>query len=571
MKQGLVAALAVFAGCVQTSPVIEHGAARVSVADAGFQCGARCSTAAQLCPGMVDELVCETGCGEARAACLDSAGFDCFALRRCARPAPTRPFDTSDGGTGVRDLAADFTLPTTHGPWVFSEEWTGDDSVVVLLRANSTSALFAQPLGALLAASPRHVHYVFGWLSDPAGFDADRAVWEQTLMTLPVAERAYWLTHVHFVTTRFDLVSDWPGRMISQRIATPPIYLGNGLTAFAIDRTQRLREVGMLGRLGGSGLLPELELLANEVKAFEFEFAREARLATQQATVVQLASKQTVHDTLEVDVVLPDPSGFDTLEVDLAIECPQHLNANCGAWDYLSHLRLCTAPGMCTQELARWITPYWREGRWVTDISAQLATLPTGAARLQWWASGQWDPRTTDYTVTLSLRYSSSSRGMRPVSATPLWTGGDWNAGYDSTKQPVTVAIPADARKVELVTLVTGHGGVQPTNCAEFCNHEHHFVVNGVEHVQSFPGAQTASGCAMRVDRGVVPNQHGTWYYGRGGWCPGEDVAPWVVDVTADVTKGAMNTLSYTTRFGGAPVNASLGNIVLSSWLVVWK
>lgn len=561
----------VFVACVQTSPALEHGAASVFVADAGFSCGDRCATAALLCPGMIDHAICENGCEESRATCLDAAAFDCFAIRKCARAAPTRPFDTSAGGTAVRDLAADFTLPTTHGPWVFSEEWTGDDSVVVLLRANSTRALFDQPITSLIAASPRHVHYVFGFLSDPTGFDAARAVWEQQLSTVAPADRAYWLTHVHFVTTRFDLVTDWPGRMIAARIANQPMYLGNGLTAFAIDRAQRIREVGMLGRLGQGGVIPELPLLANEVKFFEFEFARAQRLTTQSATVVTIASKQIVHDTLETDVMLPDPTGFDTLEVDLSIECPQHMNALCGAWDYLSHLRVCTAPGMCTQEVARWITPYWREGRWVTDISQQLAALPTGPARLQWWASGQFDPRSTDYTVTLSLRYSNAGRGMRPVSATPLWSGGDWNAMYDSAKAPMNVLIPADARKVELVTLVTGHGGVQPTNCAEFCNHAHHFVVNGVEHVQSFPGAQTESGCLERVDRGVVPNQHGTWYYGRGGWCPGEDVAPYVVDVTSDVTKGAMNTLTYTTRFNGAPVNASLGNIVLSSWLVVWK
>ena len=41
--------------------------------------------------------------------------------------------------------------------------------------------------------------------------------------------------------------------------------------------------------------------------------------------------------------------------------------------------------------------------------------------------------------------------------------------------------------------------------------------------------------------------------------------------MTADVTKGQANTLSYRTEFNGAPVSAGLGNIVLSSWLVVWK
>ena len=169
------------------------------------------------------------------------------------------------------------------------------------------------------------------------------------------------------------------------------------------------------------------------------------------------------------------------------------------------------------------------------------------------------------------MRFIEGGKGIRPTSTTPLWTGGNWNAGYDATKTPQTVAVPAGARRVELVTLTTGHGGVAPTNCAEFCNHQHLFTVNGVLHRQSFPEAQSPSTCAQRVDLGVVPNQHGTWYYGRGGWCPGQDVAPWVVDVTADVTRGQPNTITYRTEFNGATVNANLGNIVLSSWLVVWE
>ena len=358
------------------------------------------------------------------------------------------------------------------------------------------------------------------------------------------------------------------------------MYLGNGLTAFAIDRQQRIREVGMLGRLTNQGLAAELPLFQNEARAFDFEFAREARLATQGAVVVTLATAQVAHETIDVDVTLPALDRFDTLEVDLTLDCPGHQNATCGAWDYLSHLTLCEpatsadggATWSCTRELARWITPYWREGRWVTDISAQLATLGTGGPKhLRWTANGQFDPRRTDYITSLSLRFIEGGRGMRPTSATPLWQGGDWNAGYDATKLPQTVMVPVSAKKVELVTLTTGHGGVAPTNCAEFCNHNHLFAVNGVVHRQSFPEAQSSSTCVARVNMGVVPNQHGTWYYGRGGWCPGQDVAPWVVDVTPDVVKGQVNTLTYRTEFNGAAVSAELGNIVLSSWLVVWE
>jgi hypothetical protein len=73
------------------------------------------------------------------------------------------------------------------------------------------------------------------------------------------------------------------------------------------------------------------------------------------------------------------------------------------------------------------------------------------------------------------------------------------------------------------------------------------------------------------VNEGVVPNQHGTWYFGRGGWCPGLDVAPWVRDVTAQAAPGTSVDLRYTTTYGGRAVTANLGNIVLSSYLIYWR
>jgi hypothetical protein len=570
-----------FVACVQTAPSIETpttGAVQVlpPLPPPGPTCGERCALAAELCVPF-DATACDTRCDDARSRCLADAGYDCLAARRCYREAPTRPFTPGPFGTGVKDVAGPVTLPTAEGDWRLEAEWTGRDSYLFLFNSTQTAALFAGRLGPLLDASPRNVVYVFGWQGNEQGYLAAKARWQQELNLR--TDQGYWSTRVVFVDQRIDLTTGWVADMMKARGASPPRYLGNSLVAFGIDRLQRIREVGMLGRLGSGGTIPDLSLLQLEARAFNLEFDREAALQAEQAQVITLATAQTAYDRLDVDATLPDPASFDTLEVDLALDCPNHLNAECGAWDYLSHLRLCApateadggATWTCDRELARWITPYWREGRWVTDISAQLATLQAGPQHLRWVANGQWDPRRTNYIVTLSLRFSNRQRGMRPVSATPLWTGGDWNATYDAAKTPQTVPIPADAKKVELVALTTGHGGVAGTNCAEFCNHQHVFTINGTERRQAFPGAQTGDGCLQRVDAGVVPNQHGTWYYGRGGWCPGQDVAPWAFDVTSLVTKGQDATLTYRTELNGAAVVSGQGNIVLSSWLVVWK
>ncbi|MEW5737526.1 MAG: peptide-N-glycosidase F-related protein [Myxococcota bacterium] len=600
---------------MSTSPSLESDALPVKVEPPpppDTACSDACTFSDQLCEpfdGPACLTACDAGVPDGGSAlnvkdCLTDAGFSCSASRACLRPPANPPFAPGPYGTKVRDLAGPFTLTLPEGDWDFASEWTGQDSYLFLAYAPGTSGggidtnrgLFAGNLRPLLDASPRNVHYVFGWLRDQPGFEGVRQRWTQELHALPEPDRSWWLARVHFQLPALDQTPGWIGQMMTARWANPPRYLGNELTSFAIDRFQRIREVGMLGRLAQNGVAPDLSMLRHEAEAFNLEADTEARLARQSARVLTLATAQTAYDRIDVDVTWPDEAElaqYDTLEADLFLGCPEHRNTNCGAWDYLSHLRRCELAGpidggvnadggtgflpdggfawTCNEELARWITPYWREGRWVTDISAQLATLRPGPNHLRWTASGQWDPRRTDYVVSLSLRLSNSQRGVRPVAAIPLWTGGNLNDSYNAAHPPKTVDVPADAVKVELVTLTTGHGGVQPTNCAEFCNHQHVFSVNGVAHRQSFPEAQQPSTCAMRVPAGVVPNQHGTWYFGRGGWCPGQDVPPWVVDVTAEVMKGQPNTLTYRAEFQGAPVTGNLGNVVLSSWLVVWR
>eukprot|EP00019_Armaparvus_languidus_P008663 CAMPEP_0168604656 /NCGR_PEP_ID=MMETSP0420-20121227/15452_1 /TAXON_ID=498008 /ORGANISM="Pessonella sp." /LENGTH=137 /DNA_ID=CAMNT_0008643865 /DNA_START=702 /DNA_END=1113 /DNA_ORIENTATION=+ len=89
-----------------------------------------------------------------------------------------------------------------------------------------------------------------------------------------------------------------------------------------------------------------------------------------------------------------------------------------------------------------------------------------------------------------------------------------------------------NVHKVELVAVITGHGA-DSNQCAEFCNQTHSFYVGNAPPLNiSFHDAGTQFGCAERVPEGVVPNEHGTWLYGRGGWCEGQQVSPHVLDIT---------------------------------------
>ena len=94
-------------------------------------------------------------------------------------------------------------------------------------------------------------------------------------------------------------------------------------------------------------------------------------------------------------------------------------------------------------------------------------------------------------------------------------------------------------------------------------------------------------GCAMQVPMGSEPNEHGTWLYGRDGWCDGQNVQPWKIDVTKDLNTKQMaselhrtdataaaespsNSIRYHGYFNGTDPNPKKtpGVMIFASYLV---
>lgn len=234
-----------------------------------------------------------------------------------------------------------------------------------------------------------------------------------------------------------------------------------------------------------------------------------------------------------------------------------------------------TGYGACDcpcEEIGRWVTTYHREGRYIHDASFALALLQRGGTTRFQWRGGN------PYITSIDLRLSDDPEvSGHPSGYIPLFTGGRFDPDYNSRHEPLEVDIPADATRVELVATISGHGfGNDDYNCAEFCDHEHTFTVDGTPFVKSHPEANAPLGCVEDVVNGTVPNQFGTWFFGRGGWCPGREVLPTVFDVTDAVTPGSTATLTYQAGVAGLDGGPPQGDgfaarIDLESYLIIWR
>ena len=104
---------------------------------------------------------------------------------------------------------------------------------------------------------------------------------------------------------------------------------------------------------------------------------------------------------------------------------------------------------------------------------------------------------------------------------------------------------------------------------------------NAEEFEKSHPEAGDNNYCMEleTIAQGVVPNQYGTWGYGRAGWCPGMDVTPYIVNLTDYIEVGEENILDYDAcRVSGGNCLSPptcLGDgycpeVAFSSYIIIW-
>ncbi len=477
-------------------------------------------------------------------------------------------------------------LQTDGTTWTLSEAWSGCESVMfVTLRPSVGYPDFSRKMDVRewMDGADANVHWVFFSEESREG-DREEALAAFQALVEEIADGdeallAQWQSHMHYVATASDRTDTWVDDLVAA-------YGGGGLPLnFAVDRLQRIKEVGYLGDPTTGWSTYPATFLNYETRWFNYEAGVQDRLHRESATVIR-AFEHSAERAVTVDFGSAETvAGYDTLELDMAFICNGHPDqTGCGEWDYLAYAYLCPVDdtataetdesGVCT-EIARYITAYARPGRWVVDATPFLALVQAG---------GEYVIRVDSANapfITLDLRLSNRGKGYRPVAIEYLWAGGGFGESYNDGREPHAFTPPSTVSRVEIRGLVTGHGyGQDRANCAEFCKHQHEFTVNEADSwTQEFTMAGAGFGCAEQIETGTAPNQYGTWTLGRGGWCPGRQVDPWTADITASVTVGAENSLVYRGLYEGAtyvPEAYDSGSgfgamIVANTWLVYYQ
>ncbi|XP_061920137.1 uncharacterized protein si:dkey-256h2.1 [Entelurus aequoreus] len=331
-----------------------------------------------------------------------------------------------------------------------------------------------------------------------------------------------------------------------QTTPSPNFFMG-------IDQQGAMAEMGWF-------LYPTFSFVNWQAQWFDFYSDLLMKLESP-ATVIPVFDKvQMQGDKGAVAVVnLPsDLSDFDRLVLDTSLSCPGRRDLSCAQWDHTVQLFVCCdhLGPFCNVELGRWITAFRRGiGHWQTDVSPLIPVLDANKCTFTMTTV----PWAMPWIVSLNLRFSAANltsnhtEKLRPFTVMSLYSGGTFNSTYNKMYLPIKFPVPVFTKKVELYAVITGHGSDE-NGCGEFCVTSHHFLFNGVHNnSRTFDSAGSALGCAERVKDGAVPNEHGTWLYGRGGWCDGLQVDPWRVDVTQQLELSGFesNTVVYFGLFGG--------------------
>jgi len=473
-------------------------------------------------------------------------------------------FEDLECGTSFGDYACDFTLPLGSGDWNFAENYSKDENYILFFyRAmNMTSTkIWQTQLYNLFDKAPGNINIFFIVDTDNADIAKEKAkiIEDSVNDAYDITGNSNIFKKVHIVNEPASKTDPWIAELLKN----------NSAFFFGIDRERRIRQGGSFSGL--DDIYKEAEYYDYEKKISDFIKENSANSTVFKGLDNVPFEEEGWTKNLDFEVDFNGLSENGELHIMLEQICATPKKCE---WDRLERLFLCDETGeKCETEIGRWITTYGRSGKWLTDITPLKPIFEkNGKYKFRFTVDGDY------YVNNLNFIFINKTDSAKNT-LTPLFNQLEqFDENYNSHFEPMTIEISSDIKKAKIFAYITGHGNAsEEANCAEFCSFESVFTVNGTDFKIRFDKAGTPDGCYEEVVNGTVPNQYGTWPYGRAGWCPGKNVTLLEADISEALASGE-NVFSYAAYLDGEiyiPVvtdeNGYRAEIYLTSYLALYK
>jgi len=481
-----------------------------------------------------------------------------------------------EGPYGIEfgNTAGDFTISLETGDWNFAQNRSADENYIFIFYRASNSestAIWKTDMIRLFDRTPDNTHYFFLVDGTAETFSAKMEQLKKTIEdSLQIGGAPGIKKRIHLTTKPARELNCWFTEWLEKY---SDFFLG-------IDRFQKIRSSGSFHSWESSSSDPRFEFLYKEAELYNYEYELELFLSENSEKSTKINGLNGVKFPEEgwvkdIFFTADIPSFTKPGRLFILLEQICESQKSC-EWDRIEQLFLCEndLTEICNTEIGRWITTYGRSGKWLTDITPMLPFLKNkGKYKFKFTVAGD------QYINYLDIIFIEDESTAKPIQIIPLFNGTvpfdeKYNEHWDNTD----IDIPQSSTKVLISAYITGHGnGSEQENCAEFCKFESVFKVNGTSFVTDFSNAGTSRGCFDLVSEGTVPNQYGSWPFGRAGWCPGQDIKLINIDITEKIKKGGLNTFSYSAFLNGenyTPVvtdpSGYRAEIPLSSYLIIY-
>lgn len=233
---------------------------------------------------------------------------------------------------------------------------------------------------------------------------------------------------------------------------------------------------------------------------------------------------------------------FDRILMIYSIECSAR---GCDPWDRVSTIavrRPSAAPGSDDEEIieiGRVITPPDRGGRWVLDVTDYRSLLADSVTLSNYIQTSVGGGR--GYLVTIVFRFVAGDADLRAYKVENLWSGlpvyGDPENPIERLLRPIGLQADPGADFVRVSVTATGHGEGNTDNAATYSRKLHTMSIADT----------TFEHYLWRDDCAALPGTPDLeeWKRSRAGYCLGDVVMPWRLDISRYAAPGTLYTVDY--------------------------